>query len=61
MLDVILGEVHEKIKGICSTKEKTKGSMADGYLVYESFYYANEYIKKIDNRPGTLVWDDEHY
>ena len=34
--------------------------MTKGYIVYESFYYANEYIKKIEKTLGTLVWDDEH-
>jgi hypothetical protein len=33
--------------------------MAEGYIVYESFYYASEYIKKIDDTPGEVVWDDQ--
>ena len=33
--------------------------MAEGYILYESLYYASEYIKKIDNRPGAVIWDDE--
>ena len=33
--------------------------MEDGYILYESFYYASEYIKKIDNIPGAVIWDDE--
>ena len=38
---------------------KLEGSMAKGYIVYESFYYASEYIKQIDNTPGGVVWDDQ--
>ena len=33
--------------------------MVEGYISYESFYYASEYIKQIDNRPGAVIWDDE--
>jgi hypothetical protein len=33
--------------------------MAEGYISYESFYYASEYIKKIDNTLGVMIWDDE--
>ena len=33
--------------------------MAEGYISYESFYYASEYIKQINNRPGAVIWDDE--
>ena len=57
--DVFCREVHEKIEGICLKKEKPKGSMAEGYIVYESFYYANEYIKQINHTPGIVIWDDE--
>ena len=34
--------------------------MADGYIVYESFYYESEYIKQIDDTPRVVIWDDEH-
>ena len=34
--------------------------MAKGYTVYELFYYASEYIKKINHTPGIVIWDDEH-
>ena len=35
--------------------------MAEGYIIYESFYYASEYIKQIDDtRLGVVIWDDEH-
>jgi hypothetical protein len=57
-LDVLLREVHEKIEGVCSTKGKPEGSMAEGYIVYKSFYYVNEYIKKISNTEGEVVGDD---
>ena len=33
--------------------------MAEGYISYESFYYASEYIKQIDKRPGPVIWGDE--
>jgi hypothetical protein len=33
--------------------------MVDGYIVYDSFYYASEYIKQIDDTPGAVVWDDQ--
>jgi hypothetical protein len=32
--------------------------MEKGYIVYVSFYYVNEYIKKIDEMAGVVVWDD---
>jgi hypothetical protein len=32
--------------------------MVEGYIVYESFYYASEYIKQIDDTLGGVVWDD---
>ena len=33
--------------------------MAERYISYKSFYYANEYIKQIENRPSAVIWDDE--
>jgi len=33
--------------------------MADGYIAYESFYYASDYIKQIDNTPSAVIWDKE--
>ena len=35
----------KKLKGFVRKREKPKGSMADKYISYESFYYASEYIK----------------
>ena len=35
----------KKLKGFVRQREKIKGSMAEGYKSYESFYYSSEYIK----------------
>jgi hypothetical protein len=35
----------KKLKGFVRQREKPKGSMEEGYISYESFYYASEYIK----------------
>jgi hypothetical protein len=48
----------KKLKGFFRKMEKLEGSMKEGYIVYESFYYASEYIKKIDNTTEAFVWDD---
>ena len=48
-----------KFKGFVRQREKPEGSMAGGYISYESFYYASEYIKQIENRPCAVIWDDE--
>ena len=34
--------------------------MENGYILYESFYYASEYIKKIKHTLGVVIWADEH-
>ena len=31
--------------------------MAEGYILYETFDYASEYIKHIDNTLGVVIWD----
>ena len=49
----------KKLKGFVRQREKPEASMVEGYISYESFYYSNEYIKQIDNRPGAVIWDDE--
>ena len=49
----------KKLKGFVRQREKPNGSMAEGYILYESFYYASEYIKQIDNILGAVIWDDE--
>ena len=33
--------------------------MKEGYIVYESFYYASKYIKQINDTLGVVIWDDE--
>jgi hypothetical protein len=32
--------------------------MEEGYIVYESFYYASKYIKQIDDTIEAIIWDD---
>ena len=49
----------KKLKGFVRQREKIERFMAEGYISYESFYYASEYIKHIDNTVGAVIWDDE--
>jgi hypothetical protein len=49
----------KKLKGFVCQREKPEGSMAAGYISYESFYYASEYINQIDNTTGVVIWDEE--
>ena len=35
----------KKLKGFVQQREKPEGSMEEGYISYEFFYYASEYIK----------------
>ena len=49
----------KKLKGFVRQREKPERSMAEGYISYESFYYASDYIKKIDSRPSAVISDDE--
>ena len=49
----------KKLKGFVRQREKIEGFMAEGYISYESFYYASDYIKHIENRPGAMIWSDE--
>ena len=35
----------KKLKGFVRKREKIEGSMAEGYISYESFCYASQYIK----------------
>jgi hypothetical protein len=58
-LDVFLERYMKKLKGFVRQREKPEGSMAKGYIPYESFYYASEYIKQIDNTPGVVIWENE--
>jgi hypothetical protein len=48
----------KKLKGFVRQREKLEGSMEEGYMVYESFNYVSEYIKKIDGIEGAFIWDD---
>ena len=49
----------KKLKGFVRQRAKPEGSMVEGYISCEYFYYASEYIKQIDNRLGAVIWDDE--
>ena len=33
--------------------------MVEGYIVYESFYYFNEYMKQIHDTLEAVVWEEE--
>jgi hypothetical protein len=48
----------KKLKGFVQQRGKLEDSMAKGYMVYKSFYYASEYIKQIDDTTGVVIWDD---
>jgi len=43
------------IKGSVLQMEKLDNYMVEGYISYESFYYANDYIKKIDKALGAVI------
>jgi hypothetical protein len=47
----------KKLKGFVRQREKPEGLMEKGYIVYESFYYAKEHIKKIDDTTCAFIWD----
>ena len=49
----------KKLKFFVRQREKPEGSMEEGYILYEPFYYANEYINQIENTPSVVIWDDE--
>ena len=49
----------KKLKGCVRQMEKPKRSMTEGYISYESFYYASEHINQIDNTPSAMIWDDK--
>ena len=40
----------KKLKGLVREREKPEGSKEERYIVYESFYYASEYIKKMNQK-----------
>jgi hypothetical protein len=54
-----LDKYMKKLKVFVQQREKPEGSMAEGYISYESFYYANEYIKQINTTPDVVIWDDK--
>ena len=45
----------KKLKGFVRQMEKPKGAMLEGYIVDELFYYADEYIKQIDDTTWVVV------
>ena len=49
----------KKSKGFVRQMVKPEGSMVEGYVIYELFYYASEYIKKIDDTIGEVVWEEQ--
>ena len=49
----------KKLKWFVRQMAKPKDSMAKWYIVYESFYYASEYIKQIVDTKGEVVWEEE--
>jgi hypothetical protein len=51
----------KKLKGFFQQRKKPKGSMEEGYIVYELLYYASEYIKKIDDKEEIVIQDDHQY
>jgi len=55
----LLERYMNKLKGFVRQRAKPEGSMAEGYISYESFYYVSEYIKHIENTPGVVIWDNE--
>jgi hypothetical protein len=55
---LFLERCMKNLKGFDRQREKLEGSMMEGYIIYDAFYYASEYIYKIDNTLGKVVWDD---
>ena len=49
----------KELKGFFQQMTNLEGSMVERYISYESFYYASEYIKKIDDTPRAVVWKEE--
>jgi hypothetical protein len=58
-LEFFLERYIKKLKGFVCQREKHDVYMAEGCISYDSFYYASEYINKIKNTPGAIIWDDE--
>ena len=49
----------KKLKGFARQIAKPEVSMVEGYITYKLFYYSSEYIKKIDDTIGEVVWEEE--
>jgi len=49
----------KKLKSFVRQRVKLEGSIAEGYILHESFYYVSEYIKHIINTPGATIWADK--
>ena len=45
----------KKLKGFVRQREKPEGSMVEGYISYESFYYASEYIKQTEKKTSAVI------
>ena len=56
---VFLERHMKKLKGFVRQRGKPEGSMEEGYISYESFYYASEYVKQIENTTGVVIWYEE--
>jgi hypothetical protein len=54
-----LGRYMKTFKGFVRQREKPEGSMAEEHIVYKSLYYANEYIKQIDDIKREVVWENQ--
>jgi hypothetical protein len=48
----------KKMNGFVRQREKVEDSMEEGYIVYKSFYYANEYINQINDTTRSFIWDN---
>ena len=54
-----LDRYMNKLKAFVRQREKLEGSTEEEYISYESLHYTSEYIKKIDKKPGVVIWDNE--
>ena len=56
---LFLNKYIKKLKGFVRQMTNPEGSMAEGYIVYESFQYASEHIKQIDDTPKAVLGQQE--
>ena len=56
---LFLERYMKNLKGFIQQREKLEGSIVEGYIVYESFFHASEYIKKTNTHLGIVVWDNQ--